>query len=208
MVGEVKDRFVLYNIGRIYDYIKNNPGIHPRKKSRDLNIANGDTQYHLDVVHKLGMIKSKRRGSYKVYYTVSILGKRNEDILAILQQETPSEIILYLIGNPGSTQGEISRFVSVSAPTINWHMSVLINIGLVTRCREGRFVRYFIKGDVNDIIALLKSYYPTIWSTLSDRLAGLFLDLSFPLYLSTTHDDDQETISNAEKLDGTKQDEA
>jgi len=37
-----------------------------------------------------------------VYYTVSILGKRNEDILAILQQETPCEIILYLIGNPGS----------------------------------------------------------------------------------------------------------
>jgi len=48
-------------------------------------------------------------------------------------------------------------------------------------------VRYFIKGDVNDIIALLKSYYPTIWSTLSDRLAGLFLDLSFPLYLRVQH---------------------
>lgn len=102
MIGEVKDQFVPYNTVRIYDYVKNNPGIHPRKKSRDLNIANGDTQYHLDVLHKLGMIKSKRRGSYKVYYTVSILGKRNEDILAILQQETPCEIILYLIGNPGS----------------------------------------------------------------------------------------------------------
>jgi len=102
MIGEVKDQFIPYNRGRVYDYIKNNPGIHLRKLSRDLNIANGDTQYHLDVLHKLGMIKSKRRGSYKVYYTVSILGKRNEDILAILQQETPCEIILYLIGNPGS----------------------------------------------------------------------------------------------------------
>jgi len=209
MVGEVKDQFIPYNRGRVYDYIKNNPGIHLRKLSRDLNIANGDTQHHLDMLHKTGMIKSKRRGIYKVYFTVSILGKRNEDILAILQQETPREIILYLVENPGSTQGEISRFVSVSAPTINWHMSVLINIGLVTSCREGRFVRYFIKGDVNDIIALLKSYYPTIWSKLSDRLADLFLDLaSSSRPESTRYYDNQETTSKAEKLDGSKQDEA
>jgi len=209
MCGEVKDRFIPYNRGRVYEYIKNHPGTHLRKLSRELNMANGDTQHHLDVLHKLDMIKSKRRGIYKVYFTVSILGKRNEDILAILQQETPREILLYLVENPGSTQGEISRFISVSAPTINWHMSVLITIGLVTSCREGRFVRYFIKGDVNDIIALLKSYYPTIWSKLSDRLADLFLDLaSASRPESTSHDDNQETTSKAEKLDGSKQDEA
>ena len=57
-------------------------------------------------------------------------------------------------------------------------MSNLINIGLVTSHKEGRFVRYFIEGDVNDIIYLLKSNYPTIWSKLSDRLAELFLDLA------------------------------
>ena len=34
-------------------------------------------------------------------------------------------------------------------------MSNLINIGLVTSHKEGRFVRYFIEGDVNDIIYCL-----------------------------------------------------
>ena len=209
MVDEVKDQAIPYNRGRVYDYIKNNPGTHLRKLGRDLNMANGDTQHHLDMLHKLGMIKSKRRGIYKVYFTVSILGKRNEDILAILQQETPRDIILYLVENPGSTQGEISNFIRVTAPTINWHMSVLINIGLVTSHKEGRFVRYFIEGDVKDIISLLKSYYPTIWSKLSERLVDLFLDLaSSTRPESTTYEDNQETISEIEKLDGSNQDEA
>ncbi len=57
-------------------------------------------------------------------------------------------------------------------------MSNLINVGLVTSHKEGRFVKYFIDGDVNDIIGLLKSYYPTIWNKLSGRLAELFLDLA------------------------------
>ena len=207
MVGEEKDQIIRDNRGRIYDYIKNYPGTHLRKLSKELVIAIGDIQHHLGVLDKLGLIKSRRKGVYKVYYTVSILGKRDEDILAVLQQETPREIILYLVENPGSTQGEISSYISVTAPTINWHMSNLINIGLVTSHKEGRFVRYFIEGDVNDIIYLLKSYYPTIWSKLSDRLAELFLDLASTTRPESTTYDSKVTISKEEKIDWSNQDE-
>ena len=65
-----------------------------------------------------------------------------ENILAILQQETPRDVILYLIENPGATQSEIVRHKGFTAPTINWHMSRLIEIGLVYSCKEGRFVKY------------------------------------------------------------------
>jgi predicted transcriptional regulator len=176
----VKERILTIpdNRSRIYDYIKNNPGSHLRKISKDLVIAIGDTQHHLSVLDKLGVIKSKRKGMYKVHYTVSILGKRDEDILAALQQETPREIILYLIESPSLSQVEIAHYISVTAPTINWHMSNLLNVGLVTGHKEGRFVKYFLEGDVSDIIGLLKSYYPTIWTKLSDRLTDLFLDLA------------------------------
>ena len=68
----------------------------PRKISKALEIALGDTQYHLNTLQKSGSIKSKRMGIYKVYFSVSILEGRDESILATLQQETPREIILYL----------------------------------------------------------------------------------------------------------------
>ena len=141
MGGEEMDQIISDNRGRIYDYIKNHPGTHLRRLSKNLAIAIGDTQHHLGVLDKLGLIKSRRKGMYKVYYTVSILGKRDEDILAVLQQETPRGIILFLVENPGSAQGEISRYMSLTAPTINWHMSNLINVGLVTSHKEGRFVK-------------------------------------------------------------------
>ena len=151
----------------------------------------GDTQHHLGVLDKMGLIKSRRKGIYKVHYTVSILRKRDEDILAVLQQETPRDIILYLVENPGSTQGEISNYMRLTAPTISWHMSNLINARLAASYKEGRFVKYFIEGNVNDIVGLLKSYYPTVWSKLSDRLAELFLDLASDSRPDTSTDIDQ-----------------
>ena len=208
MGGEEMDQIISDNRGRIYDYIKNHPGTHLRRLSKNLAIAIGDTQHHLGVLDKLGLIKSRRKGMYKVYYTVSILGKRDEDILAVLQQETPRGIILFLVENPGSAQGEISRYMSLTAPTINWHMSNLINVGLVTSHKEGRFVKYFIDGDVNDIIGLLKSYYPTIWNKLSGRLAELFLDLASASRPGSTTYIDNETISKEEKLREKRQDES
>src|SRR6266705_4018830 len=86
----------------IYGYIKNNPGSHLRKICKELIIAMGDIQYQLKFLEKSGLIKSRRIGLYKTYFTVSILGERDEKILAILQQETPRDVLLYLIKNPGA----------------------------------------------------------------------------------------------------------
>ena len=159
-------------------YIKNTPGSHLRKISKELEIALGDTQYHLNTLQKSGSIKSKHMGIYKVYFSVSILEGRDESILAILQQETPRELILYLVEKPGATQGEIADHIGFSSSTINWHMSNLIEIGLVSSQKDKQAVRYYIKGSVKDIIDLLKLYHPKIWNRLSSRFADLFLDLS------------------------------
>src|SRR6478735_2872816 len=173
------------NRSRIYEYIKNHPGTHLRKLSKNLVIAMGDTQHHLGVLDKLGLIKSRRKG--------------DEDILAVLQQETPRDIILHLVENPGSTQGEISKYMRLTAPTINWHMSNLINAHLVTSYKDGRYVKYFIEGNVNDIVGLLKLYYPTVWSKLSDRLAEIFLDLASDSKPDTSTDIDKVSDSNDEE---------
>jgi predicted ArsR family transcriptional regulator len=117
-------------------------------------------------------------GMYRVYFSVSILEGRDESILATFQQETPREIILFLVEKPGATQGEIADRMGFSSSTINWHMSTLIDNGLVSSQKDKQAVRYYIKGSVKDIIGLLKLYHPKIWNRLSSRLADLFLDLS------------------------------
>jgi predicted transcriptional regulator len=113
---EKAQQSVINNRQRIYDYIKNNPGSHLRRISKVLSIALGDTQYQLNGLENASKIRSRRVRLYKTYYTVSISGERNEKISAILQQETPRDIILYLIENPGATHSQIAnhkRFSSI-----------------------------------------------------------------------------------------------
>jgi len=58
-------------------------------------------------------------------------------------------------------------------------MSRLIEFGLVYSSRKGKFVKYYIRGDIVDLVTLLKSYYPSIWDKLSDRLSELFLGITY-----------------------------
>ena len=174
---EQKAQTINNNRDLIYQYVKNYPGSHLRKISKHLSLGIGNIQYHLDGLEKIGMIKSRKISIYKVYYDVGVLAGRHESILAILQQETPRSILLYLIENPGASQTEIATFVGCSAPTVVWHMSSLIKNGLVKHRRDGKFIKYNIRGDLKDITGLIKSYHPTVWDRLSSRLADLFLDI-------------------------------
>jgi predicted transcriptional regulator len=139
------------NRNRIYQHIVDNPGCHLRKIRKDLKLAVGDTQYHLQILEKTSLIKSRRMGIFRVYYAASVLEQRQESILAVLRQEVPRDIILFLLEHPGSTQGEIARHKDFTAPTINWHMSRLIEIGLIRSKKEGKFVNYYVEGNVRDI---------------------------------------------------------
>lgn len=173
-----QEQAVKSNRDLIYQYIQRYPGSHLRKISKELSLGMGDIQHHLCVLENAGLIKSRRISIYKVYYEVSIFEERHESILAILRQETPRLILLYLIENPSASQGEIAAHVGYSAATVNWHMSRLMQIGLVKSSKDGRFVKYAVLGNLREITQLLRSYYPTTWSKLSNRLADLFLDIS------------------------------
>jgi predicted transcriptional regulator len=180
---------------RIYEYIVDNPSCHVRKISRKLDLAIGDTQYHLKILEKKDLIKSRRVGLFRMYYAVAIFRERQQSILAVLGQEVPRDIILFLIESPGATQIDIARHESLTPPTINWHMSRLIEIGLVSRRKKGKFVKYYTQGDTDDITNILKIYYPSLWSKLSNRLAEVFLDLSV---ISSKSEDDKKMLKTTD----------
>jgi predicted transcriptional regulator len=60
----------------------------------------GNTSYCLGLLEREGSIKSRYMKLYKTYYTISVLTEKDESLLAVLQQETPRDIISYLIESP------------------------------------------------------------------------------------------------------------
>src|SRR5215813_8730058 len=190
------------NKERVFDYIKNHPGSHLRKISKELDMVTSDTQYWCNRLERMALVRSRRLGLYKTYYPASILGERHENILAILQQKTPRNIVLYLMENSGATQKDLAQYTGFAAATISWHMSRLIEMGIVYSTREGKFVKYYIKGDIADLVILLKSYYPSIWDKLSDRLAELFLGITYATTseIRGEHTREQETTTSNTKI--------
>lgn len=163
---------------QIYRYIENNPGTHLRKISKELGLAMGDTQYHLDILEKSGRVKSRKINLYRRYYTAAILGEKEKIILGFLRQETTRDILIYLIEHPYSTQRELAEFKHFSAPTISWHMSRLIEAGIVQSTKQGKKILYSLDADRDKLVNILKYYHPSLWNNLASRLAGLFLELS------------------------------
>jgi hypothetical protein len=56
-------------------------------------------------------------------------------------------------------------------------MNRLTEAGIISSVKEGKTVQYFIK-DPESLTDSLRDYFPTIWSSLSDKFAKLFIQIS------------------------------
>lgn len=163
---------------QILGFIKTHPGAHLRDIKRQLNLAMGVIQYHLYGLEKERKIISRRRGLYKRFYPMLVFPEGQLEILDVLSQETERDILLFLIQNPDATQKELSEYAAISPPSINWHMRRLSDSGLVGAKHDGSNVRYIVRGNHAEILALLRSYHPMVWERWADRLAGVLIDIT------------------------------
>ncbi|NJE07670.1 winged helix-turn-helix transcriptional regulator [Thermococcus sp. M39] len=161
---------------RVFEFIKENPGLNFNEISRRLGLAKGDLQYHLYKLEKMGMVKSKRSGLKRHYFPAGIFSEKEEDVLSLISSENMREIIMYLITNPGITQKELCEKIGLSPPTINYYMSKLEKLGLVEGNRAGKFVRYYFVEDRELFIKMIRNYHPSLLERWADRIVDIFLD--------------------------------
>ncbi|MGP8125634.1 MAG: winged helix-turn-helix transcriptional regulator [Nitrososphaerales archaeon] len=166
------------NKARVYEHIKKHPGIHLRKMCRDLGLAMGDVQYHVNLLEKDGSVQSSRHGLYRHFYAAGLFAENQSLILGVLAQETPRELLLLLIAAPGSNQEELAASLHLSAPTISWNMKRLVDLGLVRREQRGRSATYTVLGDSVEIGEYISSYHPSVWERWSSRLTEIVLAMS------------------------------
>jgi predicted transcriptional regulator len=162
---------------RILHYIQEKPACHLRQIKEDLELGMGTVQYQLERLEKVGKISSVRRGLYKHYFPLGMVDKER-NILQILGQETAREILMFIIEKRNPTNADISNRAKISSATVTWHTKRLIEIGLISEEREGKYKRYRLQCESRQVAALLKNYYPSIWDNWSNRLAEIFLSFS------------------------------
>ena len=98
---EILENFVR---GEIYGFIKSNPGCYYSHIKKKLDIKNGVLAYHLKILEKSGLIKSERKGRYRLFTVTGItFPKSGGYILSELQ----ISILDLIEKNRGISQKEI-----------------------------------------------------------------------------------------------------
>lgn len=166
------------NTIRVLQYIQENPGSHLRQIKRDLTLAMGTIQYHLNLLEQQGKVTSERYNLHKYYFPIGLFEKNERDILKILNQETAKEILLIILESKNPTQTDIANTIKISSASVNWHIKRLTELGLILEQKDGKYKRYTLRIDSKHIVSLMKNYHPNMWNRWSNRLAEMFLSLS------------------------------
>jgi predicted transcriptional regulator len=158
-LSKLKKTNLLENESRrkIYEIILQNPGIQLCEIEKMTGLTNKNVEYHIKKLHNYGMIVYKQTSRGKGYFQNSNTYSMKEKIV-YMHSKNPTEkrIIEIIHDNPGITRKELSGVINISAPSVSWYISGLINDKIIKKERVGTRVHYYISDNLkNDIVNLI-----------------------------------------------------
>ncbi|MBI2078329.1 MAG: winged helix-turn-helix transcriptional regulator [Euryarchaeota archaeon] len=127
---------------RIFELIKQNPGIHLSEIARSLDFAWGTTLHHLRKLRADRLVMFKSMGHHKSFFiNGSGLSERQMEALSLVKNGTLANLAHYLEGHPRTTLKELSEALGISPPLAAFHIRKLEKAGFVTKVRDGKSVR-------------------------------------------------------------------
>ncbi|SDK04694.1 Winged helix-turn-helix DNA-binding [Halovenus aranensis] len=168
---ELGERSVSETRSRIRDCIHRNPGIHFNAISRKLDIATGQTQYHL---RKLFRREDIQRESIcgKTHYYPPTYSEWERGAIALLRRESTREVVLLLLERERVAPADIADRLGTARSTVEWHLSNLVEHDVVrkTETDDGLVVELT---DSSTTYRLLREVEPRFSDRLIDRFSRL-----------------------------------
>ena len=128
----------------IYDFVKNNPGIHFRGICNNLGLPIGVVQYHLGLLTCAGLLSVRRDGRYKRYFRSKKFGENEMKIISLLRHETAGKILSILLEKQSVSHKDLSSKLGISSQALTWQINRLRKVGLIDFATEGMKVRYLL----------------------------------------------------------------
>ncbi|HVM46152.1 MAG TPA: winged helix-turn-helix transcriptional regulator [Candidatus Thermoplasmatota archaeon] len=139
---------------RIYDIIRENPGISAREVHRRSEQSWGTVVYHLRQLERHHLVVSRALGRTRNYYENHGKYRGMEVQLACLQSDRALALARAIAATPGITQEALAQASGFPQPTTSYYVRKLKQAGLVEEQREGRYVRYVPHADLPRFIAI------------------------------------------------------
>jgi DNA-binding MarR family transcriptional regulator len=135
--------------GRVYEYIRNNPGVHYSEIKRELDLNNGNLTYHLHTLEREELIKSRTSGRFKLFYPtgVKIPSDMEPQVSSIRRQ-----ILDIIREHPGISQKELGLMLPTKKQrTISYHIKNMSREGVVELRKDGRETKCYLADKVIEI---------------------------------------------------------
>lgn len=138
----------------IYNYIKDNPGVHFRGIGDNLGLSVGVVQYHLSVLEHADLINAYTDGQNKRYFESNAYSKTDMQLISLMRHETTAKILTILAQDGSTLHKDIARTLGISPQALTWQMNQLKKTGLINAQKEGINVKYSLN-DANAIKLIL-----------------------------------------------------
>jgi predicted transcriptional regulator len=144
----------------LYIIISKNPGLHLSRIAEMLNMSTSLAEYHLSYMEKKDFIISLKdeKGYFKRYYVKEgDVGAEDKKILALLRQEILLKIVFLFIKNESLKHKEILEKVEMAPSTLSYHLSKLVESGIIDIISYGAERGYRLKNE-KEIIWIIRRY--------------------------------------------------
>ncbi len=129
----------------IFHFIKEHPGLYFRELLRNMPLAKGSLEYHVNIMESEGLLRTIRRKGKTHYFTAdSLYPAEDEVLLSAMRSDSLKKILAQIHQDPGIYGAKIAENVGLSRATVSGHVKHLEELGIVKAEREGRCVVYTI----------------------------------------------------------------
>jgi len=143
----------------VFEFIKDNPGLHFRAISQCLNMPFGVLQYHLGLLVDHGLISVHGDGRYKRFFESKKFTEAEMKTISTLRHRTSGKILISLLEKPQTTHKELSVKLGVSSQALSWHMNRLEKMGFIRKNVDSLKAEYSLdertRGAVSHFAALV-----------------------------------------------------
>jgi len=155
----LRQRRITMTRQKIIDLIENKPGIHMSKIADTLSMRLSLVQYHLQKMEKeQRVIAVTDVGYYKRYYlSGSTSGPRERNLVALLREPIPLQIVVYVLRHPNAKHKDILAQFDVTSATLSYHLNKLVNLEVLEAPLYAEDKGYHISNP-GEIINLLKKH--------------------------------------------------
>lgn len=160
---------------RIADYVRSNPGVHFSAIERELDLATGQTQYHLRKLLRRGELTVEERYG-KTHYFDDQYDEWERAALTLLRRETDRAIVALVLDAEPIAPDSIATELDLSRSTVEWHLDRLTEEQLLEKQYDDSGRVSVVAVDPGGTRTLLATIDPGLAKRLVDRFTRLVDD--------------------------------